>query len=75
MPINRMLKSGKFSAKEVAILNRAFVLALRELRLVDRADALTDVVAEKIIEAGMAASDDPEAIAKEAIRRLWLARN
>lgn len=75
MPINRLLKNGKFSAEEVAVLNRAFVLALRELRLVDRADPLTDVVAEKIIEAGMTGSGDPEAIAQEAIRRLGLTRN
>ena len=75
MPINRLLKNGKFSAEEVAVLNRAFVLALRELRLVDRADALTDVVAEKIIEAGTTGSSDPEAIAKEAIGRLGLAGN
>ena len=75
MPINRLLKNGKFSAEEVAVLNRAFVLALRELRLVDRADALTEVVAEKIIEAGTTGSGDPEVIAKEAIRRLGLAGN
>lgn len=75
MPINRLLKNGKFSAEEVAVLNRAFVLALRELRLVDRADALTDVVAEKIIEAGTTGGSDPEAIAKEAIGRLGLAGN
>ena len=71
MPINRLLKNGRFNAEKVAVLNRAFAFALRELDLVDRADALTDIVAEKIIEAGMIGGD-PEAIAKEAIKRLGL---
>ncbi len=75
MPINRMFKDGKVSADKVAVLNRAFAFALRELDLVDRADALTDLVAEKIIEAGMVSSGDPEAIAREAIKRLGLRKN
>ncbi len=74
MPINRLLKNGKFSAEEVAVLNRAFVLVLRQLRLVDRADALTDVVAEKVIEAG-SSGGGPEAIANEVIRGLGFARD
>jgi len=75
MPINRLLKNGEFSAEKVAVLNRAFALTLRELDLVDRTDALTDIVAEKIIEAGTITGGGPEAIAKEAIRRLGLAKN
>lgn len=75
MPINRLLKNGNFSAEKVAVLNRAFALTLRELDLVDRADPLTAIVAEKIIEAAMIGSGDPEVIAKEAIERLGLAKN
>jgi hypothetical protein len=75
MPLNRLLKNGTFSAEKVAVLNRAFRFALRELDLVDRADALTEIVAEKIIEAATISSGDPETIAKEAIKRLGLARN
>jgi len=40
--------------------------------LVDRADALTNIVAEKIIEVGATAVTDPEEIARAAIKRLGL---
>ncbi len=75
MAINRLLEKRKFSAQTVAVLNRAFAIALAELRLANRADAITEVVAEKVIEAGAIGEGDPEAIAKEAIRRLGLANN
>jgi hypothetical protein len=40
--------------------------------LVDRADALTNIVAEKIIEVGATAVTDPQEIAVAAIKRLGL---
>jgi hypothetical protein len=72
MPINRLIKDGKFDAERVAVLKRAFEYALRELGLVDRADALTDIIAEKIIEVGATGISDPEEIAAAAIKRLGL---
>jgi hypothetical protein len=71
MPINRLIKNRNLDAEKAAVLNRAFQHALRELGLVDRADALTDIVAEKIVEIGCANSH-PEEIAKAAIKRLGL---
>jgi hypothetical protein len=58
--------------EEVAVLNRAFEYALGELGLVDRADALTDIVAGKIIEVGATTITDPVEIARAAIKRLGL---
>ena len=55
-----------------AVLNRAFACALREIGLVDRSDDLTKIVAEKIMEAAATGIDDPEAIARAAIKRLGL---
>ena len=72
MPINQLIKEGKIDATKAARLNHAFEHALRELGLVDRADALTNIVAEKIIEVGATAVSDPEEIARAAIKRLGL---
>ncbi len=66
MPINRLIKDSKLSTECAAVLNRAFEYALRQLGLIDRADALTNLVAEKIIEVGATGISDPEAIAKAA---------
>ena len=46
MPINRLLKDSD----DVELLAVAFHLALRELQLLDRNDAVCDIVARKVIE-------------------------
>ena len=51
MPINRLLKIGKYTPEEIELLNRAFDLALRSMGLVDRNDPLYEMIARKIIEA------------------------
>ena len=68
MPIDRLLKDS--SLEEVAILNRAFDLALRALGLVDRNDPITEMVARKIIEAGRSGLRDPVGIAEAALQEL-----
>jgi hypothetical protein len=72
MPINQMIREGKLDPEIGAVLNRAFEHVLRELRLVNREDALTDVVAEKVIEVGATGTSDPDEIAKVVIKRLNL---
>jgi len=72
MPLNQLMREGKIDSTKGAELNSAFEYALRELGLVDRADALTNIVAEKIIEVGATAVTDPEEMARAAIKRLGL---
>ena len=72
MPIDQLVREGKIDATKATELNRAFEYALRELGLVDRADALTKIVAEKIIEVSATAGTHPEEIARAAIKRLGL---
>jgi hypothetical protein len=73
MPVNQLIqKNSNFCAEKVTVLSRAFEHALQELGLVDREDALTDIIAEKIIEVGTTGSSDPQEIAKDAIKRLGL---
>jgi hypothetical protein len=45
---------------------------LQELGLVNRKNAVTAVVAEKVVEVGATGTSDPEEIAKAAIKRLNL---
>jgi hypothetical protein len=70
MPITRWTKASMLDAERVAILNRAFLHALRELGLVDRADPLTEIVGATIIEVGASGISDAEEIARIAISRL-----
>ena len=69
MPINRLLKAGKFTSEEVERLNRAFALALSLLGLIDRNDPICELVARKIIEVGARDTHEQE-IARLAIAQL-----
>ena len=70
MPIRRLLKDAKFEPDEVAVLTRAFELALSALYLVDRDDPVCEIVARKIIEIGTNGIHDPREIAEAAVQRL-----
>ena len=70
MPINQLIKEGKLDRETGAVLNCAYEQVLRELGLVNREDALTNVVAEKVVEIGATAASDPKEIAKTAMKRL-----
>ena len=67
MPINRLLKEGKFTPEDVERLNRAFALARSRLGLVDRNDPICEIVARKIIEINAAGWHEPNEIAKLAV--------
>ncbi len=59
MPINRALQGRVFSPDELQVLTTAFEETLRELRLVDRSDPATEMVAKKIIELADEGERDP----------------
>jgi hypothetical protein len=70
MPINRLLKEGKFKPEDIDRLNRAFALALNLLGLVDRNDPVCEMVARKIISINAAGTRDAKEIAKLAVAQL-----
>ena len=70
MPIRRLLKDAKFEPDEVAVLTRAFELALSALYLVDRDNPVCEIVARKVIEIGTNGIHDPREIAEAAVQRL-----
>ena len=49
MPIRQLLDSNAFNPEEVTILRDVFEDTLRELKLVDRSDPVTLLIAKKII--------------------------
>ena len=72
MPINRLLKAGKYTPDEIALLNKAFDRALHLMGLVDRNDPLCELVARKVIEVGATGISDPKEIAETAAARIGL---
>ena len=49
LPIHRLVKTGSFEPEQVTMLREVFEDVLRSLGLVDRADALTEMVAKTVI--------------------------
>jgi hypothetical protein len=74
MPIRRLLKNYAFGPDEITILTSAFDDALRRLRLSDRADPATEVVARKIIELAQQGERDPTRLSERAIQALTSVR-
>jgi hypothetical protein len=72
MPINRLFTEGKIRPEEVERLNRAFTFTLHRLSLVDRQDALCEIVARKIIEIDATGTHDPKEIAKIAAKQFGI---
>jgi len=70
MPICRLLQGAGFGPEAVNAMTTAFEDALRELKLTDRADPLTEIVARKIIEAGELGERDPERLREIALRSI-----
>jgi hypothetical protein len=58
--ISPALVGQSFGAEQLQAMGAAFEHACRELRLTDRTDRLTDIVANKIIDAARAGETDPD---------------
>jgi len=73
MTIHRLLKNNTFGPEEIERLVTAYEQTLRALGLKDRDDALTQLVAAKIIAVGRLGIEDPTQISKLALKELgWL---
>ena len=70
MPIGRLLNGSAFSPDDITILRTAFEDALRELRLADRADPATEIIANKIIELAQQGERDPVRLRDGALKSL-----
>ena len=70
MPIRRLLQSHVFDPDSIAVMVTAFEDALRELRLTDRADPATELVARKVIELAERGERDPARLRDQVVRSL-----
>ena len=70
MIIRRVLKETTFDPEAVAILPAAYEECIRRLRLVDREDPLTQVVAKKIIETARRGEHDPSRVCQQVLDSL-----
>jgi len=59
MPIRGALQTRAFGPEDIRIITVAFEDALRELKLVDLSDPLTEIVAKKMIEIADEGERDP----------------
>jgi len=70
MPIHRLLQNHVFDPDTIAVMVTAFEDALRELRLTDRADPATELVARRIIELVVGGERDPARLRDQVVRSL-----
>jgi hypothetical protein len=70
VPIRRLLENHVFGPDEIAVLTTAFEDTLRALRLTDRADPATEIIAKKIIELAQQGERDPVRLRERAIQFL-----
>lgn len=70
MTIHRLLKNNTFGPEEIERLVTAYEQILRGLGLTNRSDAITRLVAEKIIALGRFGVENPADISKQALKEL-----
>ena len=62
MAIYRLLHNSPLGPEEIAVLTEAYELTLKALRLNERSDTITQLIAKKIMEVGQRGVRDPEQI-------------
>jgi hypothetical protein len=70
MAIYKLIQNTVFEPKDIERLVTAYEQTLRALRLKDRSDPITQLVAEKIIAIGRLGIEDPAEISKLALKEL-----
>ena len=72
MAIYKLIQNTVFEPNDIERLVTAFELTLRALRLKDRDDPITQLVAEKIIAIGRTGIENPAEISNLALKELGL---
>ena len=68
MSIYRLLKGSAFGPDDIKVLSDAFDSALRELKLVDRSDPATELIAKRIIELAQRGERDPDRLREYGVK-------
>jgi hypothetical protein len=69
---NEIAEGGSFSPQDVALLGNAYEAILVVLRLDDRDDPLTEIIAAKLIELFQAGERDPAKLGDRTIQELGI---
>jgi hypothetical protein len=72
MAIYGLLKESAFSPEDISRMTAAYEAALHLLRLTDRTDPVTEIVARKIIEVTGNGEHDPPRICARALKELGI---
>jgi hypothetical protein len=72
MAIYRLLQEAAFAPEDINRMTAAYEAALRLLRLTDRTDPVTEIVAKKIIEVTRTGEHDPPRICARALKELGI---
>jgi hypothetical protein len=72
MAIYGLLQEAAFSPEDVSRMTAAYEAALRLLRLTDRTNPVTEIVAKKIIEVTRDGEHDPPRICARALKELGI---
>ena len=67
MAIYRLLQKSAFGPEEIERMTTAYEDALRVLRLTDRTDPMTEILAKKILEIAQTGERDPARIRAKAV--------
>ena len=70
MAIYRLIKEAAFEQADIDRMSAAYEAALKTLRLADRTDPLTELIAKKIIEVVRSGEHDPPRICARALKEL-----
>ena len=70
MTLRRLLQNSAFGPDEIKRMTTAYEDALRVLGFVDRTDAITEIVAKKVIEIAQTGERDPFRIRAAPLRTL-----
>jgi hypothetical protein len=66
--IYQLLQRAVFDERAVKAMTAAYEVALRELRLADRTDPCTEIIARKIIECARTGERDPERLCELTLK-------
>jgi hypothetical protein len=72
MAIYRYFREGSFDPRDIERLGTAYEAAIEMLRLKDRQDQVTEIIAAKIIQVWRLGESDPAKICARAIKELGI---
>jgi hypothetical protein len=71
MAIYRLIKhSGAYGPEAIKVMTDAYAAVLRSLKLTDRTDPVTEIVARRILDVHKKGLNDPKLIEAEVLRQL-----